>query len=239
MAAVTITAFGLQTGTDRVVFATWNWAQEHTKGYNVRWYYDTGNTNGSGTIWFIGDDSETTRKQSSYSAPSNAKRVRFMVQPISETYKAYNSDVNYWTADWSTEQIYDFTSNIPTTPSAPDVTLKQYLLTATIDNSDTDATTIQFQVIKDNTIIFKTAEVTIESDYKYAEYSCYVDAGSEYKVRCRGCRNGLYSEWSSYSSKVTTIPSTPSGFTTCMAKTKTSVYLEWEVVNTAETYDIE
>ena len=50
MAAVTITSFGLQAGTQRVVYATWNWAQEHTKGYNVRWYYDTGNTNGSGTI---------------------------------------------------------------------------------------------------------------------------------------------------------------------------------------------
>ena len=239
MAAVTITGFGLQAGTERLVYATWNWSQEQTKGYNVRWYYDTGNTDGSGTIWFIGDDSTVNKKQSTYTAPSNAKRVRFVVQPVSETYTSNNTEVSYWTADWSTERIYNFESNIPTTPSAPEVTLKNYLLTASLDNSDTDATIIQFQVIKDNLTIFSTAQVTIEGDYKYAEYSCYVDAGSEYKVRCRGCRNGLYSEWSEYSSKVTTIPATPSGFTECKAKTSTSVYLEWDAVNTAKTYDIE
>lgn len=239
MAAVTITGFGLQTGTERLVYATWEWSQANTKSYNVRWYYDTGNTNGSGTIWFVGDDSNTNKKQSTYTAPSNAKRVRFVVQPISETYTSNNTEVSYWTADWSTEKIYNFTSNIPTTPSAPSVTLKKYLLTTTLDNSDTDATIIQFQILKDNSTIFSTAQVTIEGDYKYAEYSCYVDAGSEYKVRCRGCRNGLYSEWSEYSDKVRTIPATPSGFTECKAKTSTSVYLEWEAVNTAETYDIE
>ena len=239
MAAVTITGFGLQASTERLVYATWNWSQEQTKGYNVRWYYDTGNTNDSGTIWFIGDDSTVDKKQSTYTAPSNAKRVRFVVQPISETYTSNNTEVSYWTADWSTERIYNFESSIPTTPSAPEVTLKKYLLTASLNNSDTDATIIQFQIIKDNSTIFATAQVTIEGDYKYAEYSCYVDAGSEYKVRCRGCRNSLYSEWSEYSSKVTTIPATPSGFTECKAKTSTSVYLEWDAVNTAESYDIE
>ena len=239
MAAVTITGFGLQAGTERLVYATWNWSQEQTKGYNVRWYYDTGNTDGSGTIWFIGDDSTVNKKQSTYTAPSNAKRVRFVVQPVSETYTSNNTEVSYWTADWSTERIYNFESNIPTTPSAPEVTLKNYLLTASLNNSDTDATIIQFQVLKDNSTIFATAQVTIEGDYKYAEYSCYVDAGSEYKVRCRGCRNSLYSEWSEYSSKVTTIPATPSGFTECKAKTSTSVYLEWDAVNTAKSYDIE
>lgn len=239
MAAVTITGFGIQTGTDRTVYATWNWASEHTKSYNVRWYYDTGNTNGSGTIWFIGEDTEVSKKQSTYSAPSNAKRVRFVVKPVSETYKQNDVDVVYWTADWSTEKIYDFTNNIPTTPSAPSVKLEQYTLTATLDNSDTDATIIQFQVLKDNSVIFRTGEVTIEGDYKYAQYSCYVDAGSEYKVRCRGCRNSLYSEWSEYSEKVSTIPATPSGFTECRANTSTSVYLEWAAVGTAKTYDIE
>lgn len=244
MATATIVSFGIQTGTDRTVYATWSWDKQNTKGYNVRWYYDTGNTDSSGTIWFKGDDSEVEDRQSTYRAPSNAIRVRFVVKPISKTYTKDNAEVSYWTADWSTEQIYNFSSNIPTTPSAPSVTLKEYTLTATLDNSDTDATIIQFQVLKDNSIIFKTAQVTIEEEpeygsYKYAEYSCYVDAGSEYKVRCRGCRNDLYSEWSEYSEKVVTVPAAPSGFTVCKAKTSTSVYLEWEAVNTAETYDIE
>lgn len=240
MAVATITGFGIQAGTDRTVYATWSWTRDHTKGYNVRWYYDTGDTNGSGTIWFIGNDSEVTDMQDTYSAPSNAKRVRFIVKPVSETYKNGDNDVAYWTdSDWSTEKIYNFTSNIPTTPSAPTVKLEKYLLTASLDNVDTDATIIQFQVLKDNSIIFATGQVTVEGDYKYAQYSCYVDAGSEYKVRCRGCRNSLFSEWSEYSEKLITIPATPSGFTKCYAKTSTSVYLEWEAVNTAKTYAIE
>lgn len=240
MAVATITGFGIQAGTDRTVYATWSWTRDHTKGYNVRWYYDTGDTNGSGTIWFIGNDSEVTNMQNTYSAPSNAKRVRFIVKPVSETYKNGDNDIPYWTdADWSTEKIYNFTSNIPTTPSAPTVKLEKYLLTASLDNVDTDATIIQFQVLKDNSIIFATGQVTVEGDYKYAQYSCYVDAGSEYKVRCRGCRNSLFSEWSEYSEKLVTIPATPSGFTECYAKTNTSVYLEWEAVNTAKTYEIE
>lgn len=235
----TITGFGIQAGTDRTVYATWDWDKDHTKGYNVRWYYDTGDTNGSGTIWFIGNDSEVENKQDTYSAPSNAKRVRFTVKPVSKLKDSNNSKSVYWTADWSTEKIYNFSSNIPTTPSAPSVKLEKYTLTATLDNSDTDASIIQFQVLKDNFTVFKTAQVEIEGDYKYAQYSCYVDAGSEYKVRCRGCRDNLFSEWSEYSEKVVTIPSAPSGFTVCRANTSTSVYLEWEAVNTAETYDIE
>ena len=240
MAVATITGFGIQAGTDRTVYATWSWTRDHTKGYNVRWYYDTGDTNGSGTIWFIGNDREVTNMQDTYSAPSNAKRVRFIVKPVSETYKNGDNDVAYWTdSDWSTEKIYNFISNIPTTPSAPTVKLEKYLLTASLDNVDTDAAIIQFQVLKDNSIIFATGQVTVEGDYKYAQYSCYVDAGSEYKVRCRGCRNSLFSEWSEYSEKLVTIPAAPSGFTKCYAKTSTSVYLEWEAVNTAKRYEIE
>ena len=123
--------------------------------------------------------------QDTYSAPSNAKRVRFMVKPVSETYKKGDKDVAYWTdSDWSTAKIYSFTSNIPTTPSAPTVKLEKYILTASLDNVHTDATIIQFQVLKDNSIIFATGQATVEGaefegDYKYAQYSCYVDAGSE------------------------------------------------------------
>ena len=239
MAAVTITGFGLQTGTTRTVYATWNWSEEHTKGYNVRWYYDTGDSNSSGTIWFVGSDTEVTKKQDNYNAPSNAKRVRFVVKPVSETYNSNDQEVVYWTANWSTEKIYNFSSNIPTKPSAPSVTLDKYTLTATLDNVDTDAAIVQFQVLKDNSTIFATGQATVESDYNYVQYSCYVDAGSEYKVRCRGVRNSLYSEWSEYSDKVSTIPATPSGFKECYAKTATSVYLKWEAISTAESYDIE
>ena len=239
MATATITGFGIQTGTTRTLYATWSWSQEHTKSYNVRWYYDTGDTNNSGTIWYIGNDGTENHRQSTYSAPDNAIRVRFVVQPVSETYTSNNSTVSYWTAGWSTAKIHDFSTSIPSTPSAPEVKIEKYLLTASLDNVDTDATTVQFQVLQDNITIFTTAQTTIISDYSYVEYSCAVDAGHEYKVRCRGVRNSLYSDWSEWSSKVITIPPAPSGFTECYTKTATSVYLEWDAVNTAVSYDIE
>lgn len=241
--SVSITSFGLQTGTDRTVYATWTWDQENTKSYNVRWYYDTGDTNDSGTIWFIGSDSEVTREQSTYTPPSNAVRARFVVKPISETKKSGNSTVSYWTAEWSTEKIYSFSNNtsvtLPAVPSAPSVTLKNYTLTVELNKIDADTTNVQFQVVKDNTTIFKTVGIDVPADTQLVQFSCYVDAGSEYRVRCRGCRSSLYSEWSDYSQKVTTMPNAPSGFTECRAKTATSVYLKWEAINTAETYDIE
>lgn len=241
MATATITGFGIQAGTDRTVYAAWDWDPGRdgpTKGYNVKWYYDTGDRNKNGTIWFIGNDSEVKEKQDTYSAPSNAIRVRFVVKPLSETYKKGDSDVEYWVASWSTEKIYNFSSNIPTAPSAPTLKLDKYTLTATIENSESDASTIQFQILKDN-VNFKSAEVEIEGDYKYAEYSCTVSAGHEYKARCRGVRNSLFSEWSEYSEKVLTVPATPPGFTECYAKTSTSVYLEWKPVPTAKTYELE
>lgn len=250
MATAFITNFGLQAGTDRTIYATWTWNWEHTKGYNVRWYYATDNHSGGDYIWFIGNDSEVSREQSTYTAPSNAICVRFIVKPISETYtvktESGSYEADYWTADWSTEHTYTFI-DVPDAPSAPSITLKDYLLTASLDNLDSSVSLIQFEIVKDNATVFKTAQADVTNGH--VEYSCYVDAGSEYKARCRVSQKGsknmpfitdyLYSEWSEYSSNVSTIPLAPSGFTKCIAKTTTSVYLEWDAVNTATSYDIE
>lgn len=250
MATAFITNFGLQAGTDRTIYATWTWNWEHTKGYNVLWYYATDNHSGGDYIWFIGNDSEVSREQSTYTAPSNAICVRFIVKPISETYtvktESGSYEADYWTADWSTEHIYTFI-DVPDAPSAPSITLKDYLLTASLDNLDSSVSLIQFEIVKDNATVFKTAQADVTNGH--VEYSCYVDAGSEYKARCRVSQKGsknmpfitdyLYSEWSEYSSNVSTIPLAPSGFTKCIAKTTTSVYLEWDAVNTATSYDIE
>lgn len=104
-------AVSLQNDTDRMVYATWTWNQDHTDHYNIQWYYDTGNG-----VWFVGSDTTTNYKQATYSAPSNAKKVRFHVQPVSEP-RADNTNTVYWTASWSTP--YTFT--IPDEPPIPSV----------------------------------------------------------------------------------------------------------------------
>ncbi len=224
--------FGLQAGTDTTVFAAWVWSKENTDSYQMKWDYDTGNG-----LWFTGNDSTTTEKQSVYSAPQNAIRVRCKVKPISQKRKVNDQDVAYWTAGWSTEKIYNFKDNPPSVPSAPSVEIEQFTLTASLDNVDINAKQVQFQVVKDNTIVFNTGNATINTTS--VSYSCKVDAGSEYKVRCRGVRDNIYGDWSTYSGSVGTIPSSPSKIITCRANSETSVYLEWNAVPNVKSYEIE
>lgn len=230
----TITAFGLQSNTDRTIFATWTWDKENTENYQVIWYYDTGDG-----VWFVGTDTTEPNKQSIYNAPSNAKRVKFKVKPISKKKKdKKGNETAYWTASWSTEKIHDFADNPPTTPPAPTVTIDGYKLTAKLENLDVNATGIQFQVVKDNSAsAFKTGKVTIES--AYAAYTCTIDAGGEYKVRCRSYRGDTYSEWSSYSGNSQTAPAAPGGITKLRAESETSIYIEWNGVSTADGYELE
>ena len=228
----TIEYFGLQAGSDNTIFATWLWDKKYTENYQIRWYYDTGND-----VWFVGTDSTTTVKQSTYSAPSNAKRVRFRVRPVSKKRSVGGVESVYWTASWSTEKIYDLSNNPPSTPPAPNVTLDGYTLTAKLENLDVNATKIQFQVFQDNGRLFKNGYCDIVTFY--ASFSCTIDPGHEYKVCCRSHRDGMHSDWSPYSSNIGTMPAAPSAITVCRANSKTSVYLEWTAVSTATTYDIE
>ena len=228
----TINQFGLQSNTDRTVFATWTWTKSNTENYQVIWYYDTGDG-----VWFIGTSTTVTDKQSLYNAPTNALRVKFKVKPISKKRKVNNKETTYWTAGWSNEKIYSFSNNPPKTPPVPSVKIEQYTLTAELTNLDVNATGIQFQIIKNDITTFKTGTATIKTTN--ASYSCKIDVGSEYKVRCRSYKGKEYSEWSNYSANVSTMPATPDGITKCQATSETSVYLEWDAIKTAKTYDIE
>ena len=96
-------------GTTRQILAQWTFTKDHVKEYQVRWYYL------AGTQWIVGSDTtatgaEATKKQSTFTAPSNAIAVKVQIKPISTTYqKNIGSKKNpkyktteYWTGDWST-----------------------------------------------------------------------------------------------------------------------------------------
>ena len=228
----TINQFGYQSNSSGVLFATWTWEKSDTQHYEVEWTYDTGDS-----VWFIGSKSTTEDKQSTYSIPSNAKKVRFRVKPVSKTESKNNKETSLWTANWSTVKTYSVEDNPPSVPPVPAVEIDKYKLTATLDNLDVNATKIQFKIVKDNSTTFKTGTATITTGH--ASYSCTVDAGGQYKVACRSYNGTDYSDWSDYSSNITTIPATPSGITTCKANSESSVYLEWAAVTSADTYTIE
>ena len=232
-----INHFGLQSDTERTVFASWTWSKSNTKEYEVYWGYATGDG-----VMFTGSESVIENKgsyvcHSTYTAPENAYKVRFQVRPVSTTHKVNNKDVKYWTAQWSTAKDYFFSDNPPTTPAVPTVTMDELKLTAELQNLDVNAKEIQFQIVKNDSTVFKTGTATIKT--KSASYSCTVTIGSEYKVRCRSKRDKLYSDWSEYSAPVGTPSGAPSGITTCRADSETSVFLAWNKATGADTYDIQ
>ena len=239
---VTFTGFGLQSNSDNTLFATWTWAKEgQTANYQIEWTYDTGNG-----VWFISSSSNTVdvhnysaSRQSTYSIPANAKRVRVCVKPVSKTYTSNNKETTYWTAQWSGYKTW--TDETPlATPNTPSVELKKYDLTASLEGIAVEgATKIEFQVYKkDGSSAYKTGTATI-AETKTASYKWTVDAGYEYMVRCRATDGSSYSEWSAFSSPIETIPAASSGITTVKANSETSVYLEWTEASTATSYDIE
>lgn len=229
---VTITAFGFQSNSDNTLYAAWSWDKNNTENYKVMWYYDTGDG-----VWFVGSDSTTEHKQSTYSYPSNANRVKLKVKPVSKTHMVNNKETSYWTANWSTEKIYSISSNPPKEPPTPDVKIENYKLTAELENLDVNAASIQFQIVKDNSTIFKTGTADIKTNH--ASYSCVVTAGSVYKVRCRSVKNKVYSTWSEYSGNEGTGPATPNKIISIKALSETSVQIDWETVANAKTYKIE
>lgn len=233
-----IKLFGLQSNTDRTLYVSWEWDKSNTDHYLVRWKYATGDG-----ISFQGSDDtvDAAFKNSTYNAPSNATKVSVTVKPISKTKTVNNKETNYWTAEWSTVQTYNFKDSPPGDVSAPSITLDKYKLTASLENLDINADKVHFQVVKNDTTVYKNGlgKITTGS----VSYSCTLDADGEYKVRCRGVRSDptkdIVGNWSEYSEKVRTVPAKSGGITVCKAQSKTSVYLEWSAVASAKSYDIE
>lgn len=233
---VVLQHFGVQANTDRTLFVTWTWDKSNTENYRVVWKYATGDG-----VGFIGSDSTVTSKQSTYSAPANATKVTVQIKPISKKKKENNKETSYWTAEWST--IKDglgrhYFAPIATVPSAPSVEIEKYKLTARLDNLNIEnATHIEYQIVKNDKSVFNTGKAKIVTGT--ASYSCTVDAGAEYKVRCRANKGKNYSEWSEYSSNVGTAPAASTGIKTIKALSETSVQLDWENVKNAKTYEIQ
>ena len=236
----TITAFGLQADTDRTLFATWSWPNGNTDKYEVRWFYETGNGvkfTGSSSSVEVADNSNP---QSLYTIPDNAKVVSFQVKPISKTHKVNNSDVYYWTAQWSTEKFYHVDNLPPETPSAPTVTMDGYTIKIEVSGIAEDVDGVDFDIIQNDSKFYHCASA--KPSWGVAKFSCDVAPGNEYKVRCRTVKNlgyYLHSEWSPFSSNVATRPTKPEKILEMRAVSETAITLTWSEALTAESYDLE
>lgn len=225
--------FGLLANSDREVYAGWTWDKHSTTDhYETIWYYS----------WGVGvapeEHGTSDDMYSSFSAPEYATHVTFIVRPIAKTKKdSKGNDIALWTAGWSTKKTYWFSENPPKTPPEPNVEIKDYTLTATLDNlQDLNAESIEFHVYQDNGHLIASDTVKIVT--YHAAFTCNIEPGHDYKVQCRSWRGDLHSDWSGYSANQGTKPAAPSGITVCRATSATSVHLEWDAVANATGYDI-
>lgn len=237
----TILTFGLQAETDRTVYATWDWEKKwnNTKHYMVRWWYYTAD----GTQ-LLGSDSTTEFRSASYTAPSNAISVLFYVKPVSTTHKVNNVDVEYWTAEWSTDKRYFFENNPAPVPGVPEVSIEKYRLTAYINNLDDLTTDVEFQIRSTHDHLLLAADMSTilvgKTWQNQSTVNYTVQAGCTYRVRARALnKDGVRSDWSEFSSPITSMATPPKEITELKALSETSVYIAWSDVSIATSYTVE
>jgi hypothetical protein len=253
-----VTAFGLQAGSERTLFAIWTWQKANTDHCEVQWEYQTKDGN-----WFIGAHSNVDygsqvmhgyQFESTYNVPEVAVMVRFRVRPISKTYTDKNNTVSYWLSVWTGYHKYDtVVMNTPEpepiqipTLSQPNVVVNNYKLECKIENIDTNVKNtsikpeqylVEFEVVKDDATRAYTGLASIF--YSTATYTFSIDPGYNYKVRCRLKVGDDYGEWSNFSSTVQSVPSQPSSAPNCYATSSTSIRVTWPSVNSADYYELE
>lgn len=202
--------------------------------YEVTWKYATGNG-----VYFDGSNSDTTNKNALYNFPSNATKVKCTVKPVSKKYKQNGKEVSYWTGESVSKEF--LTNTLPPSKlSAPSVQLDKFTLTARIENiEDSLCDQVEFEVYKGNTKFKTSTQQVITSR---AVYSCSVDAGHKYRVRCRAINlydnTKVYGEWSNYSSEIDTIPSAVTNVRADV-QSDNSVKVSWTGNAMAESYTIE
>ena len=233
--------WALDAGTSRAMFATWAYDRADTGGYEITWEYNTGaggwRTNGTSTIEI---------KQAGWTAPTEARQVRLTVKPIS----IKDDKGKYkWTDGEAITKEYDFANNPPEILPAPSFEIdNKNVLTVEIDNipDNINADSIEIAIYQDDTYKWKTAKVSINSDARFASYTCNVDSGHRYKIRCRAVRNDIYGGYTDFTSNMYSIPVAPNAIVTLrsqviseqMSKTY-GVFVEWDEVASAKNYIVE
>lgn len=202
--------------------------------YEVKWHYATGNG-----VWFEGGSSDVTTKNTTYGIPSNATKIKCSVKPVSKTYTKNGKEVSYWTGTWVSKEFY--TNTLPPGQlSAPSVLLEKFTLKASLDNiEDATCDQVEFEVYKGDTKFASGIQSVVTAR---VSYSCPIEAGFKYRVRCRGINlydnTKVYGEWSNYSTEVGTIPASVTNVR-CEVQSDNSVRVSWTGSETAESYTVE
>jgi len=259
--------------TGRDVYAHWSWKYYNkrddrsstglaTKGYKIRWEYDTVIDGKTVTQYALNETSTPGDTFAEFTIPDAARQynnwVQVFIVPISETYTEGEGEnaTERSCIDgtlYEAGKQYHFKDNPPFTPDKPTCEIENTTLTMKIDEikKEIDASSIIFQVVKDNTSAIYTSPaipvVAVTDDYGKVSHQYTVPLGSNYKVRAKAvAANGKQSAWSDFSDEAETKPSVPSikdNYRRNKYKDgdeyKYSAYLEWTPVPNASKYKVE
>lgn len=231
-----ITHYGLLANSDRELYVAWTFDQSNVKEYEVTWWYS----------WGVGlapyEKQTVTQKFSTWTPPAYATKVSVAVKAIAKNKtnsKGEETDTPYWTGYQCSSKLYQYSSNPPTeTPPAPTLTVKDYTFTAEVNNVPDNVTSVEFYFVwEDSASSTATKTATVKSNR--AVQSITNSTSGSYKVRCRYVNANGKSDYSDWSSSVTPKPVATKGIETIRAESETSIYLDWNAVTGAESYDIE
>ena len=101
---VTNAMIGIQVGTASDMYASWTFAQHaQTENYTVKWYYANKSEHvDGGWLFFEGETSDVDVRQSTWTPPEDAVKVKFSVRANPKTHFVNGVEVPYYTPGWST-----------------------------------------------------------------------------------------------------------------------------------------
>ena len=236
---VTNLTIGQHSLSEREVVARWDFKYEsETDHYILKWGY----SNSRGDYYPL-DGVNETQTWATFSVPTlpgiplEDMKVSVSVTPVAKKKTDSNGkEYSPWEGEESDRVLYEYKKNSPSdVPSAPDVEIEDYKLTAKVTNVPSNVTEVEFVVDRDGST-FKKNVVRVISNQ--ATYTITIEAGGNYKVKCRYINSNGNGDWSPWSGETKTKPNAPSEIKICRAESETSVYLSWDVVENATIYDI-
>lgn len=200
MASVSGLKIDFQLGTDRkTAYATWNLSSKYTKHlkhYKVVWLYTTGNG-----VSFEGSNSTTTYKNSTFSIPENAIKIKCRVTPVSTTYKEKKTvkdkkgkkTTKEVTKSYFTGTAVTYTKDLavisPDVPKVPTVSIsKDNKLTMTVSDIVEQSAAIltnKIQFYLYNATNKTSSSTKVKVSNQKAQLVKSLTPGCKYKVKCR------------------------------------------------------
>lgn len=246
-----VTTLGRQTSDVKTLLAVWTFGKEsETEKYETWWEYDLGDG-----VWYVEkgtvDTDVKSVKYATWSIHENTKAVKFKVKAVSK--KKSDGKTSYFEGKWSAVKTWTNADPL-TVPTGLTAEIEGHTLTATVPSIVKEtATRICFQIVRDDTKVFKTINAVIKYVSKddalepigTASCSCEIAAGSKYKVRCYAYsekKDGYRSDWSAYTSNMSAPPAKVSSISDIVAIRENSrygIYLKWSESKTAESYEIQ